>query len=253
MSASADKQWFGHPRGLSTLFFTEMWERFSYYGMRALLILFMMWLYIAWLILLAGASVAFYHQHSEYLGLLRHELRASNRLRERMAVAACAHVARAFVAGDEPPSAAGSPSGLHASPLFAGLVEDEMLATARAVMDKAAERGVELLIPTDVVVTDDLDNPSRVEVVAADAIPADLMVVDLGPDSRRCYTTALADARTVFWNGPMGIFEKPNFAEGTKAIARAVADATGRGATGRGSKQRQAADHQGHETLDHSE
>ncbi len=71
----------------------------------ALLILFMMWLYIAWLILLAGASVAFYHQHSEYLGLLRHELRASNRLRERMAVAACAHVARAFIAGDEPPSA----------------------------------------------------------------------------------------------------------------------------------------------------
>jgi phosphoglycerate kinase len=107
------------------------------------------------------------------------------------------------------------------------LVEDEMLATARAVMDKAAARGIELLIPTDVVVADDLDNPSRVEVVASDAIPADLMVVDLGPESRERYSGALAGAKTVFWNGPMGVFEIDAFAKGTLAIATAMAASSG--------------------------
>ncbi len=107
------------------------------------------------------------------------------------------------------------------------LVEDEMLATARAVMDKAAARGIELLIPTDVVVADGLDNPSRVEVVASDAIPADLMVVDLGPESRERYAGALAGAKTVFWNGPMGVFEIDAFAKGTLAIATAMAASSG--------------------------
>lgn len=107
------------------------------------------------------------------------------------------------------------------------LVEDEMLATARAVMDKAAERGIELLIPTDVVVADGLDNPARVEVVAADAIPADLMVVDLGPRSRERCASALAGAKTVFWNGPMGVFEVDAFAKGTLAIATAMAESSG--------------------------
>jgi len=107
------------------------------------------------------------------------------------------------------------------------LVEDEMLATTRAVMDKAAARGIELLIPTDVVVANDLDNPSRVEVVASDAIPADLMVVDLGPASRERYAGALAGAKTVFWNGPMGVFEVEAFASGTLAIATAMAASSG--------------------------
>jgi len=107
------------------------------------------------------------------------------------------------------------------------LVEDEMLDTARAVMDKAAARSIELLIPTDVVVTDGLPNPSRVEVVASDGIPSDLMVVDLGPQSRLRYAAALADARTVFWNGPMGVFEIDAFAEGTLAVATAMADCPG--------------------------
>jgi phosphoglycerate kinase len=107
------------------------------------------------------------------------------------------------------------------------LVEDEMLDTARAVMDKAAASSIELLIPTDVVVTDGLPNPSRVEVVASDGIPSDLMVVDLGPQSRLRYAAALADARTVFWNGPMGVFEIDAFAEGTLAVATAMADCPG--------------------------
>jgi phosphoglycerate kinase len=107
------------------------------------------------------------------------------------------------------------------------LVEDEMLSTARAVMEKAADRGIELLIPTDVVVADGLDNPSRVEVVPSDRVPSDLMVVDLGPQSRQRYAAALAGARTIFWNGPMGVFEVDAFAEGTLAVATAMAESSG--------------------------
>jgi len=107
------------------------------------------------------------------------------------------------------------------------LVEDEMLATARAVMDKAAERGIEVLIPTDVIVANGLDSPSKVEVIASDAIPADLMIVDLGPRSRERYAGALDGAKTVFWNGPMGVFEVDAFAKGTLAIATAMAACSG--------------------------
>ena len=107
------------------------------------------------------------------------------------------------------------------------LVEDEMLDTARTVIDQAAARSIELLIPSDVVVTDGLPSPSRVEVVPSDRIPSDLMVVDLGPQSRLRYAAALADARTVFWNGPMGVFEIDAFAEGTLAVATAMADCPG--------------------------
>jgi len=107
------------------------------------------------------------------------------------------------------------------------LVEDEMLATARDVMDTAADRGIDVLIPTDVIVTDALDFPTIVEVVAADAVPSDLMVVDLGPESRQRYAAAIAGARTVFWNGPMGVFEVEEFSRGTMAIAAAMADCPG--------------------------
>jgi phosphoglycerate kinase len=107
------------------------------------------------------------------------------------------------------------------------LVEDEMLATAATVMERADAGGVELLVPTDVVVTDSLDEASTIEVVPADDIPVDLMVVDLGPESRQRYTAALAGARTVFWNGPMGVFEVDAFAEGTLAVAKAMAACAG--------------------------
>jgi phosphoglycerate kinase len=100
-----------------------------------------------------------------------------------------------------------------------------MLDTAREVMARAQELGVEILLPTDVVVADSIDEPSRVEVVAADQIPDDLMVVDLGPTTRQRFAEALSTARSVFWNGPMGVFELEEFAAGTVAIARSLADA----------------------------
>ncbi len=107
------------------------------------------------------------------------------------------------------------------------LVETDMLDTARAVMDRADVLGVELLLPTDVVAADTISGASRIEVVAAEAVPSDLLIVDLGPESRMRYTEALADAQTVFWNGPMGVFEVDDFATGTLAVAHAMAECPG--------------------------
>lgn len=107
------------------------------------------------------------------------------------------------------------------------LVEEDMLDTARAVMQRADALGVELLLPTDVVVADAVSGPSRIEVVPAEAVPHDLLIVDLGPDSQKRYAQALSDAKTVFWNGPMGVFEVDEFAAGTMAVAHAMADCDG--------------------------
>ena len=104
------------------------------------------------------------------------------------------------------------------------LVEEEMVATAREVMVAAASRGIALELPTDVVVTDSLEAPLVIDVVAADAVPDETMIVDLGPASQERYSEAIAGARTVFWNGPMGVFEVEAFAKGTMAVAHALAD-----------------------------
>jgi phosphoglycerate kinase len=105
------------------------------------------------------------------------------------------------------------------------LVEPEMIDTCRAVLERASARGVDLQLPQDVVVTDDLEAPHRTEIRAVDDIPGDLMIVDLGPKTRTRYAAALAKAATVFWNGPMGVFEVEEFAAGTVAIARTLAEA----------------------------
>ena len=107
------------------------------------------------------------------------------------------------------------------------LVEEEMVETARAVIDRAEAKGIELLLPDDVIVTDSVDGAGQSKVVPADSVPAEFLVVDLGPASRARYTQALADARTVFWNGPMGVFEVEEFAQGTLAVAHAMAECTG--------------------------
>jgi len=103
------------------------------------------------------------------------------------------------------------------------LVEVEMVETARSVLAAAAERGIEFVLPSDVVVADSIESPQRVEVVAHDAIPADMMVVDIGPEARARCREVLSSSRTVFWNGPMGVFEIAEFAAGTLAVAEAMA------------------------------
>ena len=111
-------------------------------------------------------------------------------------------------------------------PVGRSLVEKDMLDTARRVMELAEERGIALELPDDVVVTDSITDPQRSEVVASSAIPDDLMVVDIGPTARERYAQALAGARTVFWNGPMGVFEVDAFAGGTLAVAEALASSS---------------------------
>lgn len=107
------------------------------------------------------------------------------------------------------------------------LVEEEMLDTALEVMRRAEADGVELFLPTDYVITDSMKEPTRMEKVAVDSVPPEMMIVDLGPDSRKRYAEALSEAATVFWNGPMGVFEIEAFSRGTVAIAKAMAQCPG--------------------------
>ena len=111
------------------------------------------------------------------------------------------------------------------------LVEDDRVAMARQVLDDARRRNVLLLLPVDVVVSTATDGSAPARTVDVDAIgPADIGV-DMGPRTVAAFAEAAKDARTVLWNGPMGIFEVPEFARGTMAVAHALADAAGRGAT----------------------
>ncbi|HWJ81039.1 MAG TPA: phosphoglycerate kinase [Nocardioides sp.] len=103
------------------------------------------------------------------------------------------------------------------------LLEEDQVQTCLDYLDRARDTGVEILLPTDVVVADSFGDEGSARAVAADAIPADSLGLDIGPASAAAFAAALADARTVFWNGPMGVFEVPAFAEGTRAVAEALA------------------------------
>ena len=108
------------------------------------------------------------------------------------------------------------------------LVEDEKLGEARAIEAAASARGVRLELPVDHVVTDKIDANAAHEVLkVGDPAIGDRMGVDIGPDTIRAYQATIGDAKTVVWNGPMGIFEIDAFAHGTNAVARAVADVKG--------------------------
>jgi phosphoglycerate kinase len=102
-------------------------------------------------------------------------------------------------------------------------IEEDKLPLARSVVLKARERGVALLLPDDVVVATALDAASGT-VVGVDAIPADAMALDIGPRSVALFREKLMRARTVLWNGPMGLFEKAPFASGTRGVAQAIVD-----------------------------
>ncbi|MBW2733224.1 MAG: phosphoglycerate kinase [Deltaproteobacteria bacterium] len=103
-------------------------------------------------------------------------------------------------------------------------VEEESVATARNVLQQAAKKGVDVLLPVDVVVASGLDVPTG-EVCDVLSIPQGMMALDIGPETRTAFGECLAGAQTIFWNGPMGVFEREPFAAGTMQIARAVAEA----------------------------
>jgi phosphoglycerate kinase len=108
------------------------------------------------------------------------------------------------------------------------LVEDDRLDMARDLVEKG---GVRLTLPHDAVVAPSMDEGSKAHSVKWDAIPADEAMFDIGPDSAQSFSRAVKSARTIIWNGPMGVFEKPPFDAGTRAIAEAMAAATKSGAT----------------------
>ena len=110
------------------------------------------------------------------------------------------------------------------------LVEEDKIDLAKTLLDQAAARGVELVLPVDCVVSTAPDGSAPVATRGLDAIGADEMGVDIGPRSVADFAARIRTARTVLWNGPLGIFEVPAFAAGTLGVARAIADATGRGA-----------------------
>jgi len=102
-------------------------------------------------------------------------------------------------------------------------VEADKLPIARNFLRKASEKGVTVHLPIDVVIASGLD-ADETRAVSVDAVPADMMALDIGPATIEAYRAAVGRARTIFWNGPMGVFEKPKFAAGTFAIAKAMAD-----------------------------
>jgi phosphoglycerate kinase len=111
------------------------------------------------------------------------------------------------------------------------LVEDDKLELAKSLEAKAKERGVTFLLPTDVVVADKFAPDANATTVSIENIPADGMGLDIGPDSVKVFQAALADCKSVIWNGPMGVFEFDKFAVGTEAIAHTLAEIGKTGAT----------------------
>ncbi|NHC45457.1 phosphoglycerate kinase [Motilibacter aurantiacus] len=110
------------------------------------------------------------------------------------------------------------------------LLEEDQLETVTGYLQRAQESGVELVLPVDIVAATAFAADADPQVVPAEAIPADRLGLDIGPESGALFAAKLADARTIFWNGPMGVFEMEPYAGGTRAVAQALADATGAGA-----------------------
>jgi phosphoglycerate kinase len=103
------------------------------------------------------------------------------------------------------------------------LVEDDKIELAANLMKEAVQRGARLMLPVDAVIAEALDAKSRVETVSVGEIPADWRIVDIGPQTVSNFSQELRRCQTIFWNGPMGIYEIPQFAKGTQAMARLLA------------------------------
>jgi len=114
------------------------------------------------------------------------------------------------------------------------LVEAEMLDVVKGLIATAEENGVKLVLPTDIVVAPAFAQDATPTLVSADAIPADQMGLDIGPASASAFAAEIVKCKTVFWNGPMGVFEFPNFAAGTKVVAQALTEVTGISVVGGG-------------------
>lgn len=104
------------------------------------------------------------------------------------------------------------------------ILDEENIELAGRLLEKAEEAGVKLLLPSDVVCAKEFSNDTETKIVERDEIPSDMMGLDIGPKTVEAYGKALKEAKTIVWNGPVGVFEMPNFAKGTKAIAEILAE-----------------------------
>jgi len=114
------------------------------------------------------------------------------------------------------------------------LVEAEMIDVVKGLIATAQKNGVKLVLPTDIVVAPTFAQDAAPTLVSADAIPADQMGLDIGPVSAQAFADEIVKCKTVFWNGPMGVFEFPNFAAGTKVVAQALTEVSGISVVGGG-------------------
>ncbi|WP_377887763.1 phosphoglycerate kinase [Alkalihalobacillus sp. R86527] len=105
------------------------------------------------------------------------------------------------------------------------LLEEDKIELARSFMDKAKEKGVNFYMPQDVIIGDDFSNDANTKAVSIEEIPSDWEALDIGPKTRETYKNVIQDSKLVIWNGPMGVFELDVYANGTKAVAEALADA----------------------------
>ena len=114
------------------------------------------------------------------------------------------------------------------------LVELDLIDTVKGLIKQAEDSGVKLLIPTDIVIAPTFSADATPTLVSSDAIPKNQMGLDIGPESAAAFALAIKNCKTVFWNGPMGVFEFPNFAAGTKVVAQALTEVSGISVVGGG-------------------
>lgn len=110
------------------------------------------------------------------------------------------------------------------------LCEEDKLEFSKQMLADAKQKGVKMLLPVDVIAADEFKADAAHVTVSADAVPADKMGLDIGPETAKLFADEIKKAKTVLWNGPMGVFEMPAFSKGTEAVAKALADATAAGA-----------------------
>lgn len=106
------------------------------------------------------------------------------------------------------------------------LLEEDKVDLAKSFIEKAKEKGVKFYMPVDAVVADDFSNEANTKIVSIDSIPSDWEALDIGPETSNLYSDVISNSKLVIWNGPMGVFELEAFANGTKAVGQALADAT---------------------------
>ena len=114
------------------------------------------------------------------------------------------------------------------------LVEIDLIPTVKELLNRAEQLGVKLILPTDIVVAKEFSESSQPTIVSVDEIPDDQMGLDIGPESAKQFAQEIVKCKTVFWNGPMGVFEFPNFAHGTKIVAQSLTQVQGISVVGGG-------------------